>query len=52
MVVEGYEGVILVVLAGYVGADFCELDQLVFHLPRWGLDIGLDSPEELLMVHL
>ena len=42
----------MVILAGYVGADLFELGQLVLHLPRWDFDVGLDSFEEFLVIHL
>lgn len=46
------EGLVLVVLAGDVRAKADKLLELLLHFLRWGLDVGLDAFEVLLVVHL
>ena len=46
------EGLILVVLAGHICADVCELLQLVLKILVWRLDIRLDSLQVFGVVHL
>jgi hypothetical protein len=46
------ERVVLVVLAGDISAETTELLQLLFHILRRCLDIGLDAAKVLLVVHL
>lgn len=52
MPVELDERLILVVLAGDVGANFAELLQLLFDLLGGHLDVRLDSSQKLCVVHL
>lgn len=49
---KSVEGLVLVILAVDVGANLQELLQLALDLLRWSLNGGLNSLEELLMVHL
>lgn len=52
MLVEVQEGFILVVLAGHIGAELAEILQHLLHIFGRGLDVGLDSAQVFLMVHL
>jgi hypothetical protein len=52
MILQLNEGLVLVVLAGNVCAVTAELLQLLLELLRGCLDVGLDAPEVLLVVHL
>jgi hypothetical protein len=46
------EGLVLVVLTRHVRAEAAEFLQLLLDLLCWGLDVGLDALEVLLVVHL
>ena len=46
------EGLVLVVLAGDIRTEACELLKLLLQLLCGGLDVRLDALEELLVVHL
>jgi hypothetical protein len=52
VLVELVEGLILVVLAGDVGAQIAEIGKLLFDLGSGCLNVGLDPPQVLVMVHL
>lgn len=52
MLLELLERLILVILAGDIGAEFGELLQLVLGLLGRGLHVGLDSAQVLFAVHL
>lgn len=52
MVFKGDEGLILVILPGYVGAELAKTIQLLLELLGRDFDIGPDSSDILIMVHL
>lgn len=52
VLVEGEEGVVLIVLARDICAELAEVLQHLLHILCRGLDIGLDPLQVLLVVHL
>jgi hypothetical protein len=52
MLVQDNEGIILIVLAGDVGATGAELLELLLRLLGGGLHVRLDTSEVLIVVHL
>lgn len=51
MLLQALEGLVLIILAGIVGANVAECVQLLLNLPGGDLNVRPDTPEILRMVH-